>query len=351
MADINLRSIKRTDQSVEAIVENATQVAVYKYCPSTNEWQKLEVEGSLFVFARNCGTKHASQARFGFIIMNQKTTTNMVEDINGNLELSMDKPYLLYKNSHGGIFCVWFYNALDCNKIHETIRNLLDKPDTAYISMPQPNCGQLANGDKKNDVMDLLMRGLQRNGINAGGAATTTPNAKSHQQNFNSSNTHSTSTINSTTTQNGTGSQPNTINPSVQELLSSMSLSPQKPSFPGQSAPNHTSTPQRPSASNHSATNGVASSQKGARRSKLDTSSTSPPALTNKSQSGQSIRPMPDGHHYDQGLGSNSVASGPPERPLSMQQLKTTLVQLLKNDADFLHTIHSAYLETYQMSN
>jgi hypothetical protein len=309
----------------------------------------MDMEGSLFVFARNanqCTGQSPPLPKFGFIIMNTKSKSNFTEDINEHVELSKESPYLLYKNNSGGIFCVWFYSATDCDKIHETIRHVMDNPDTAFNPF-------MSNGDSNGgDVMGLLMRGLQRNGINAGGAAISTPQANGHAVSNHASYasaTHSTSVPN--------GSQATTVNsiaPNVQELFTSLSLSPQKP-LPGPSTLNsQKATPQNKSGMANNRTNGASSSAVAAGvsghgqssngrnvqgRRRLDstpqTNSASPPTVTNQA--------IPGG---DRGQGQAPREGQAPPQSLTMQQLKTTLINLLKNDADFLHTIHSAYIES-----
>lgn len=392
MADeINLRTIKRTDKDVEAIVDCTSQVAVYQYCPSTNEWQKLEMEGALFVFARHTGAtakgsngRTARPSRFGFIILNRVATTNMVEDLNGCLELSMECPYLLYKNATGGIYCIWFYSSDDCNKIHQTIRDLLDRPEKAYPPPQRPNVPVTVASNGTPDVMEMLIKGLKRNGISKGSAAITTsafntPNNKQQPpQPVHSLHILDSSIIQHTPPHNSTtnGSQP-TKRIDVQELFSSASKSQgASGGVPTHSLDSHlvtqaaeNTTPQRPTQNGIGRINGNGQQQhprSGSGRPKQGKSG-SPPTLTNQPRNqtthssqldGFSIsRPTPDGHRAHEGsgrrksvtdTGSLGPQAGQPATPLSMQQLKTTLIQLLKNDADFLHTIHSAYLDTYQ---
>jgi hypothetical protein len=49
---INLNALKNQDPFATNIVDMAFRVAVYKFVSKKNEWKKLDVEGSLFVFER-----------------------------------------------------------------------------------------------------------------------------------------------------------------------------------------------------------------------------------------------------------------------------------------------------------
>lgn len=41
--EINIRTLKRTDPTVDCILSSATQVAVYNFV--SNDWNKLDIEG------------------------------------------------------------------------------------------------------------------------------------------------------------------------------------------------------------------------------------------------------------------------------------------------------------------
>jgi len=111
VTEINLRALKRHDATVENIVECANQVALYKFKESDGEWKKLDVEGSLFIFTRS---KCDGRSKFAFTIINRINTTNIFQDITTSLDLTLENPYLLYKNSSNEIFCIWFYEPTAC---------------------------------------------------------------------------------------------------------------------------------------------------------------------------------------------------------------------------------------------
>ena len=110
---INLRSLKHFDSSVDQILSSATQVAVYNF--SNNEWSKLDVEGALFVVSK----KGANS--YGLIIMNRLSTNNFNEIIDSQWDVTLNLPFLLYKNDKGNIRCVWFYDQVDCKRVYEKL--------------------------------------------------------------------------------------------------------------------------------------------------------------------------------------------------------------------------------------
>lgn len=114
---MNLAALQRVDSAVTEIIDNASQVALYKFGAATNGWEKTEIEGALFVFAWSKNPRH------GFIVMNRLSTTNLLQVITQDVEFQTQSPFLLYK-SNGGIFCVWFYDARECDRIGRLLHSL-----------------------------------------------------------------------------------------------------------------------------------------------------------------------------------------------------------------------------------
>lgn len=62
---MNVAALKRVDPYVKEILETATHVALYNFNGESNEWEKTEIEGALFVYSR-MGEPYNS-----FLIMNR----------------------------------------------------------------------------------------------------------------------------------------------------------------------------------------------------------------------------------------------------------------------------------------
>lgn len=118
MNSINLRALQRIDSSVTYLVESASQTAVYKF-GDDNTWQPCEFEGSLHVFHRS------EEPRFGWIVINRSNPTNLMELLTKGVEIQMTAPYLLYKNADNTIYCIWFYDAIECKNVSNTIQKLM----------------------------------------------------------------------------------------------------------------------------------------------------------------------------------------------------------------------------------
>nr|SVE89919.1 EOG090X07B6 [Daphnia sinensis] len=145
---VNLAALKRVDPYAVEIVETGTQVAIYKFNSQSNEWEKTDVEGTLFLYARSGDPRH------GFVVMNRLSTENLVEPITRDLEIQLQAPFLLYKNAKLSITGVWFYEESECTRIAQKLEALV-KEET---ERRRPNLVQ----EKSNvDIMSLLTKAGQ----------------------------------------------------------------------------------------------------------------------------------------------------------------------------------------------
>lgn len=115
---MNLSALQRLDCTITKIVDNATQVAMYKFSPEANEWEKIQIEGTFFVYTRS------SHPQYGFIVINRLNTNNLIEPITEELEYQDQNPFLLYRNSKGNIYGIWFYGEENCARIVKLFKSL-----------------------------------------------------------------------------------------------------------------------------------------------------------------------------------------------------------------------------------
>ncbi|XP_075704879.1 mRNA-decapping enzyme 1B isoform X2 [Rhinoderma darwinii] len=116
--DISLAALRRQDPYIQGIVDVASQVALYTFSHKANEWEKTDVEGTLFVYTRSASPKH------GFTIMNRLSMENRTEPITKDLEFQLQDPFLLYRNARFLIYGIWFYNKEECQRVAEVMTNL-----------------------------------------------------------------------------------------------------------------------------------------------------------------------------------------------------------------------------------
>ncbi|XP_063073049.1 mRNA-decapping enzyme 1B isoform X2 [Engraulis encrasicolus] len=116
--DISLAALQRQDPYINNIVDVASQVALYTFSSKANEWEKTDVEGTLFVYTRLASPRH------GFTIMNRLSMENLTEPITKDLDFQLQDPFLLYRNARLAIHGIWFYDKTDCQRIAELMKNL-----------------------------------------------------------------------------------------------------------------------------------------------------------------------------------------------------------------------------------
>lgn len=118
-AKMNLSALQRVDPYVDSIVQTAGHVALYSFNAEANAWQKTNVEGTLHVYTRSAEPLH------NVMIMNRLNTNNLMEPIENGLDLQLQEPFLLYRNSSGSIYGIWFYDKEDCIKISNILKSLI----------------------------------------------------------------------------------------------------------------------------------------------------------------------------------------------------------------------------------
>jgi len=151
---MNVAALKRVDPYVKDILETATHVALYTFNADDNEWEKTDVEGALFVYSRNGEPYHS------ILIMNRLNTNNLVEPVTHGLDLQLQEPFLLYRNTSCRIFGVWFYDKDECIRIASVLDKLVKEsemskkiPDKVAVKNKRG-----ASGDTNVDIFTMLSR-------------------------------------------------------------------------------------------------------------------------------------------------------------------------------------------------
>ncbi|XP_076859165.1 mRNA-decapping enzyme 1A isoform X2 [Brachyhypopomus gauderio] len=145
---MSLAALQQHDPYINKLLDVTGQVALYKFNSKANEWEKTDIEGTLFVYARSASPHH------GFTIMNRLSTENLVEPINKDLEFQLQDPFLLYRNASLGIYSIWFYDKADCQRIAQLMVQIV-KQEALSAQQVSPNRGR-ANGCIETKPMDIL---------------------------------------------------------------------------------------------------------------------------------------------------------------------------------------------------
>uniref|UniRef100_A0A8C1UVU5 5'-(N(7)-methylguanosine 5'-triphospho)-[mRNA] hydrolase n=1 Tax=Cyprinus carpio TaxID=7962 RepID=A0A8C1UVU5_CYPCA len=150
---MSLAALQQYDPYIVKLLDVAGQVALYTFNSKANEWEKTEIEGTLFVYARTASPHH------GFTIMNRLSTENLVEPINKDLEFQLQDPFLLYRNGNLGIYSIWFYDKADCQRIAQLMLQIV-KQEALRASPDRGQSGR-TNGcvqTRPTDILELLSK-------------------------------------------------------------------------------------------------------------------------------------------------------------------------------------------------
>ncbi|XP_074862049.1 mRNA-decapping enzyme 1B isoform X3 [Carettochelys insculpta] len=153
--DISLAALQRQDPYISSIVDVASQVALYTFRHRANEWEKTDVEGTLFVYTRSASPRH------GFTIMNRLSMENRTEPITKDLDFQLQDPFLLYRNARLSIYGIWFYDKEECQRIAELMKNLTQQEQVKARQGAGAGASPMiqSSGDSKEvDILRMLTK-------------------------------------------------------------------------------------------------------------------------------------------------------------------------------------------------
>ncbi|CAG9466163.1 unnamed protein product [Pedinophyceae sp. YPF-701] len=130
--DINrmaFASLRRVDPSITAIVVSAKHVQLYNFDRGTNQWERMEVEGPMYVVSRS------EAPTLQMIILNKSNDRNHTEDLLNRFTQELQRPYLLYRNNQGLVRGLWFPQQEECQAISTQITQAIAAHKS---SMQQP---------------------------------------------------------------------------------------------------------------------------------------------------------------------------------------------------------------------
>jgi len=117
-----LNSLKRVDPSITEILASATHATLYNF-GADQEWERADVEGPLFIVARN------AHPRVRLVVLNRLSMTNMVEDVDLTFELEVVDRYLIFRRSDDSekIRGLWFHSLEEHARMGEILSTLVEE--------------------------------------------------------------------------------------------------------------------------------------------------------------------------------------------------------------------------------
>ncbi|XP_019522962.1 PREDICTED: mRNA-decapping enzyme 1A isoform X3 [Hipposideros armiger] len=153
---MSLAALKQHDPYITSIADLTGQVALYTFCPKANQWEKTDIEGTLFVYRRSASPYH------GFTIVNRLNMHNLVEPVNKDLEFQLHEPFLLYRNASLSIYSIWFYDKNDCHRIAKLMAQVVEeetrRSQQAARDKQSPSQANGCNDHRPIDILEMLSR-------------------------------------------------------------------------------------------------------------------------------------------------------------------------------------------------
>ncbi|CAJ0931514.1 unnamed protein product, partial [Mesorhabditis belari] len=115
----NLSSIRNIDPCAEAILDKTTHTALYRFNNISKQWEKTDVDGSMFVYER------VDVPFYSLIIANRQSLNDMIEPITAQVRVTIQKPYLFFCKADGEIRGFWFYKNEDCDRIFLLLNQII----------------------------------------------------------------------------------------------------------------------------------------------------------------------------------------------------------------------------------
>ncbi|XP_017379339.1 mRNA-decapping enzyme 1A [Cebus imitator] len=154
--EMSLAALKQHDPYITSIADLTGQVALYTFCPKANQWEKTDIEGTLFVYRRSASPYH------GFTIVNRLNMHNLVEPVNKDLEFQLHEPFLLYRNASLSIYSIWFYDKNDCHRIAKLMANVVEeetrRSQQAARDKQSPSQANGCSDHRPIDILEMLSR-------------------------------------------------------------------------------------------------------------------------------------------------------------------------------------------------
>lgn len=196
----NLRVLQRLDSNIVDLAITATHVVLYEYSTTTAQWEKKNVEGSLFV------TKRSDAPRFKLIILNRSSTENLEVPITATFQMQVKEPYMIFRDGTaavgGGssganetIRGIWFHDGKERDQIasylEQVVKNLgkieeMERNQQQQATSKSPSSSNDINDTIRKDAGAALLSTLtlgSNNNKAASAAAATSPSATTQQYN------------------------------------------------------------------------------------------------------------------------------------------------------------------------
>lgn len=112
------------------------------------------------------------------ILISRLNTNNLVEPVTQGLDLQLQEPFLLYRNSRCNIYGIWFYDKEECVRIGAMLNKLVKESDETRKACSKPAINVKNSGPNVNnvDIFSMLSKAQEDFNVNrsnsSGGGGT-----------------------------------------------------------------------------------------------------------------------------------------------------------------------------------
>ncbi|KAI8148299.1 hypothetical protein BJV82DRAFT_591584 [Fennellomyces sp. T-0311] len=144
---LNLTVLQRHDPSVVEICDQSPHAVVYKFITDKNSWDKMGVEGVLFLVKRRTSPTYA------LFILNRLNMDNFCLYLSDIRDLSLSDEFLICQTSEGKACGLWLFEEKDRHRFLKRILQLRKTMEQQNSTPPQP---QPSTSSQQVDLLRLF---------------------------------------------------------------------------------------------------------------------------------------------------------------------------------------------------
>ncbi|KAL1304463.1 hypothetical protein AAFC00_003457 [Neodothiora populina] len=127
--DLNLLVLKRHCPSVVDILTVANFAVVYTFSPSSSQWEKCGIEGTLFVCRLESEFPAGAETpveRYNVIVLNRKGLDNFSTDVTSSEAVQITDEYIIVDDGEGLVYGLWIFSEPPPSSTAETRQRTAD---------------------------------------------------------------------------------------------------------------------------------------------------------------------------------------------------------------------------------
>lgn len=181
-----IRGLQAAHAGVLEVIDNAFHVAMYEFFPEKSKWERMDIEGSVYL------TRNNSSPLYSLIVLNKKGPTDLVLHVEENIEkMRIQEQYIMIRCRKGdestvSICGLWIHDASDRERFFRSVMRIKEirknSPDVSTLLgkfiQRSPSSGNIDSAMEASST-DALSKLTIKTQVNS---STTTDMASSQMQ-------------------------------------------------------------------------------------------------------------------------------------------------------------------------